>query len=189
MILLLILITLSSMFNEFTLSENIYSDPVEVSIDNYEDTILYVANKLGINISDAHNYYRYMYGGRVVSFSIRDLDLQEIIGLRSIDILFEAYTDKGWVKLPYRVYSSYIDTPHAIHYIVSYNITVNTTIDIRLPSSYPLETDPQNNRPLFAHGAEKWAIIYIELNRGLKIPIYLFIKPHYINLDPYAYSI
>ena len=162
---------------------------VVTDIHSYMDAVKKAAVEKNVDLGRVENRYRYLYGGVAVSLRVRDIGGSALAGYRPDEVVAAAYYDGGWHVLPTRVYRRIIETPHATYYIYPERITVNDTVEVRLPPVMPREAPPREKPCAGMRGAKGWVRLGLSLGGGLRIPIYIILKPEHRSKAVYAYSV
>jgi len=145
---------------------------IEIDVDKIINNII---EKFNLNISDPMVRYSLYYSGRVLEF--RGSDIPDIIGLEPEDIIFAYYDGAYWHPLPMRIYDKVIWTNVTTIYSLPERISENTTIEIKLPSKYPVYVDPRKVVPEFARASECRILKIVDKMHSMEIAsIFLFIK-------------
>ncbi len=117
-----------------------------------EDIINDIIRRKGLDPNDPITRYLLYYSGHVIRF--RAGLIKELIGLPPYKVAFAYFDGKEWRVLPIRIYDRVIRSNLTTIYVLPKEITNNTIIEVKLPSKYPLKTDPTIKIPEFARTSE-----------------------------------
>ncbi len=145
-----------------------------------ESIINDIIKRKRLNISDPRIKYSLCYGGRIVRFKASLL--RDIHGISPREIVFAYFDGKQWNLLPTRIYNRVVKSNLTTIYVLPHTINDNTVIELKLPSKYPLYTDPHINIPEFARTAEcRLAKLIEKRSNNVLGYIYLFMGKVIVN--------
>ncbi len=155
---------------------------------NYYKLVETAASIAHIDLARDHvKAYEYLLGGRFMEIPVSKL---EAIGIHLINespyaIRIGAYTGKGWVELPVRVFNRKFESPLSIIYHIPPLIDNRSTVQLILPDKMPVRNDNlYRERPEFARGSDRVYIAMLKFridNIKIEFPLYIAINnehPH-----------
>lgn len=119
---------------------------------NINEVISEVIRDLRLSVANPQTYYDLYLSGRIIK--IKASEIPFLVGQNPSCIIFAAHSRyNGWEILPLRIYERVIENNITRTYVIPKEISKDTIIEIKLPQTMPIWTDPYKNPPEFARGA------------------------------------